>query len=427
MVGRTALGCGVMAWLAWAGHARAQPLDWGGDFSLSQQGLNGTIHEIIPFGAELVGVGNFFEAGGVRTNYVAAWNGESWRPLGSGGAFNGGGFSNVAYCAAVYRGELHAGGFFTQLGQAGGARVNRVARWDGIRWNAVGTGGCVGVTGGFGQVRAMTVFDDRLVVGGSFAAAGCVAAANLAVWNGSVWSAIPGEGTNDFVNALAVHGDLLVIGGAFTRAGGLEATGLVAYDGEWVALAGNGLDTLGEVFEAASIDGQLYIGGNFNSINGVRAADIARYDGTWHPLGSGMSGVSVTAIAPFLGRLYASGLFTAAGGVPASGIAAWDGNAWSPLGSGINGLGLSLANYDGALFVGGTFTQAGGLESSHVARWGKPPCRADLNEDGFVDFFDYLEFVTDFESGDFSSDFNRDGFLDFFDYLMFVEAFEAGC
>jgi predicted esterase len=54
-------------------------------------------------------------------------------------------------------------------------------------------------------------------------------------------------------------------------------------------------------------------------------------------------------------------------------------------------------------------------------------CPADFNRDGFLDFFDYDDFVAAFESGAPRSDFNRDGFLDFFDYDAFVLAFETGC
>jgi T5SS/PEP-CTERM-associated repeat protein len=58
-------------------------------------------------------------------------------------------------------------------------------------------------------------------------------------------------------------------------------------------------------------------------------------------------------------------------------------------------------------------------------------CAPDFNSDGFVDFFDYLEFAACFE-GEFcaagsSADFNGDGFVDFFDYDAFVRAFELGC
>jgi V8-like Glu-specific endopeptidase len=54
-------------------------------------------------------------------------------------------------------------------------------------------------------------------------------------------------------------------------------------------------------------------------------------------------------------------------------------------------------------------------------------CPADFNRDGTLDFFDYLDFVSAFDSNATTADFNRDGTVDFFDYLDFVAAFDAGC
>ena len=60
-----------------------------------------------------------------------------------------------------------------------------------------------------------------------------------------------------------------------------------------------------------------------------------------------------------------------------------------------------------------------------------PTCPADFNDDGFLDFFDYDDYVNCFETGTCppgkTGDFNGDGFADFFDYDDFVGAFEAGC
>jgi hypothetical protein len=59
------------------------------------------------------------------------------------------------------------------------------------------------------------------------------------------------------------------------------------------------------------------------------------------------------------------------------------------------------------------------------------PCPADFNGDGFVDFFDFDDFVLCFEGTSCptgtTADFNLDGFIDFFDFDDFVVAFEAGC
>ncbi len=54
-------------------------------------------------------------------------------------------------------------------------------------------------------------------------------------------------------------------------------------------------------------------------------------------------------------------------------------------------------------------------------------CPADFNGDNQIDFFDYLDFASAFDSEDPSADFNGDQQVDFFDYLDFVQAFDAGC
>ncbi|QOJ00005.1 MAG: hypothetical protein HRU70_05690 [Phycisphaeraceae bacterium] len=74
---------------------------------------------------------------------------------------------------------------------------------------------------------------------------------------------------------------------------------------------------------------------------------------------------------------------------------------------------------------------AGGFQYFGIVTFGPPPCGADFNGDGFVDFFDLDAFVECFEGGACpdgkTADFNDDGFIDFFDLDAFVEAFEAGC
>ncbi len=54
-------------------------------------------------------------------------------------------------------------------------------------------------------------------------------------------------------------------------------------------------------------------------------------------------------------------------------------------------------------------------------------CRADFNDDLAVDFFDYLDFVSDFAAQGTNADFNGDGTIDLFDYLDFVDSFSNGC
>jgi murein tripeptide amidase MpaA len=76
----------------------------------------------------------------------------------------------------------------------------------------------------------------------------------------------------------------------------------------------------------------------------------------------------------------------------------------------------------------GSLVEAGVDDVRLVVR-GCPPNPADFNGDGFVDFFDFDDFVTCFEGGACppgkSADFNNDGFVDFFDFDDFVIAFNG--
>ncbi|MFI4917815.1 MAG: GC-type dockerin domain-anchored protein [Phycisphaerales bacterium JB060] len=55
------------------------------------------------------------------------------------------------------------------------------------------------------------------------------------------------------------------------------------------------------------------------------------------------------------------------------------------------------------------------------------PCRADLDESGVLDLFDFLEFQRLFMAGNVRGDFDGDGSLTVFDFLAFQNAFQAGC
>lgn len=78
----------------------------------------------------------------------------------------------------------------------------------------------------------------------------------------------------------------------------------------------------------------------------------------------------------------------------------------------------------GPTMTGGPFSLSGGF-------WpgvgNTPPCPADLNNDGVLNFFDVSAFITAFNSGQPDGDFNMDGNFNFFDVSGFLGAFTAGC
>jgi trimeric autotransporter adhesin len=251
-----------------------------------------------------------------------------------------------------------------------------------------------------------------LVVGGTFTAAGGIAAANIARWNGTGWQAL-GSGINGTVFALAVmpNGNVIA-GGQFTTAGGQAIANLARWDGsQWSALGGNVNGTV--VSLACLPNGDLIASGGFTQINGQPVAFVGRWDGTtWHAMGTGTWGATgVLAVGPNgevcahrqllgggyhvarwtgsvwqslgqafgsvhdlgfdgQGALHAAGSFTSLAGVPANALARYTNGQWQaiPVGS------VTILNHlecwsNGDLFVGGPFLAIGSTTASGLARW----------------------------------------------------------
>ncbi|MFO0826590.1 MAG: hypothetical protein U0572_00430 [Phycisphaerales bacterium] len=359
-------------------------------------------------GPALYAGGTFTTAGAVTANRIAKWNGNSWSSLGTGAA--NGVSSDVYALTTIDAGDgtapaLYAGGIFTT---AGGVTANRIARWNGSSWSALGTGSAIGVSS---DVNALAAFDGGVVgpvvyAGGIFTTAGGVTANRIARWNGSAWSA-PGadsaKGLNGMVRALTVFDDgagggpALYAGGFFTTAGGVTANRIAKWNGSsWSSLgagAANGVNNeiyALTVFDDGSGSGPaLYAGGFFTTAGGVAANRIAKWNGSsWSSLGTGSAnGVNFTvrALTVFDNgggggpALYVGGAFTTAGGVTANRIAKWNGSSWSPLGAGaangVNNVVYALTSFDDGsgngprLYVGGEFTTAGGATANRIARW----------------------------------------------------------
>src|SRR5262249_36630818 len=140
---------------------------------------------------------------------------------------------------------LYAGGTFTS---AGGVPANRIAKWDGTSWSAVGSGVVGAIFSLQPSVNALATFDDgsgpALYAGGTFTSAGGVTADCIARWNGTSWSALGSGlsgGTQPAARSLAVFDDgsgaALFVGGGFQLAGGAPAAGIAKWNGtSWSAL-----------------------------------------------------------------------------------------------------------------------------------------------------------------------------------------------
>ncbi len=171
----------------------------------------------------IVAVGQFAAVDGAPAAGLAIEDadGAGWAEL--GGGLDG----DFAYASAITVSEalgVVIGGAFEGVG---GEPLPDLAAWDGAAWSDVGGG----VTGsqGFAIVSSVQAYGDGLFVTGAFDAAGGVAAANLAWFDGAAWHAL-GDGLNDLAESLIVVDDVLFVGGPFTVAGGRPASGIAAWD-----------------------------------------------------------------------------------------------------------------------------------------------------------------------------------------------------
>ncbi|MBN2562926.1 MAG: hypothetical protein JXQ75_18540 [Phycisphaerae bacterium] len=178
---------------------------------------------------EALYVGGEFESAGGSTDArnIFRWDGVTLAPLGRGA-------NDDVEALAVFDGDLYVGGQFTEVTQSDGTVVaaQKVAKWDGASWSAVGVGMGTSVST---HVWTLAVFNDDgagddLYAGGSFS----TPASRIARWDGSDWSGVTeGSGLNGYVYALSVFGDGyhtgLYVGGTFSANDGEAAQKITAW------------------------------------------------------------------------------------------------------------------------------------------------------------------------------------------------------
>ncbi|MBK9096804.1 MAG: T9SS type A sorting domain-containing protein [bacterium] len=230
-----------------------------------------TVQTIHAIGTDIYASGNFFNAGGVPATFIARWDGVSWHPLANGGV--------LCNAMANIGNDLYAGGSFTLI-NGGTVSVNGLARWDGSNWFDVGGG--VSVSSGSSAVYALAVRNNELIVGGNFTMAGSIPANNIAIWNGSQWSAL-GDGLNGQVRAILVNGDDIYAGGQFTIAGGDAAFSIAKWDGsDWQPLGkgihqANNFIATATVYSLKATPEGLFVGGQFTHAGDKYSNMIALY------------------------------------------------------------------------------------------------------------------------------------------------------
>lgn len=234
-----------------------------------------------------------------------------------------------------------------------------------------------------GNVYALATNGNNVYVGGDFiSAGGNPAIQRIARWDGTNWFAL-GQGVNGAVRAIAVSGTTVYVGGFFYEATNTDgSTTNVYYVAQWNGTAwggfGNGPNGFtgvgGYVYSLAVNGSSLYVAGNFpNTINPdgtyPLVNNIACWNGTtWSALGGGVNG-SVYVLVPSGSGVCAGGIFTQAtnsSALTVNGVAYWGGANWSALGTGVSGGSLPYV-YVEALTMLNNNLYAGGSNANYVA------------------------------------------------------------
>lgn len=405
-----------------------------------------SVHAMANHNGSLVVGGTFEFAGGKQTNSIARWDGSEWHPLGSGFTYGDRVEAATVRDLVVLNGEIVAGGSFIY----GDGNVTQfIARWDGSTWREL--------SGGLDDyVFAVTAFEGDLIAGMDFEVwrwhdlpgeclgsccyqsecymttfEACDAAGGIYYGSGvpcdqvvcedqcETWQPMGGLSyDSDFgwLAGLELYDDTIIAFGEFAlQLPGHVVVSVAAWDGQswqpvdgalgapgfypFTTLTHNGVvyvagtqvarfdgaawQVLGEAFtdgwisRLAVFEGDVIAAGTFKGNGSQPLNQIARWDGqSWQPLAQGITGTSdpwIRSMTVYGDRLIVAGRFEQADGKSSMNIASWDGRSWHALGQGLTGDNYAhaadLTVFDGMLIAGGSFTHAGGAPAPGLAAW----------------------------------------------------------
>jgi hypothetical protein len=233
-----------------------------------------------------------------------------------------------------------------------------------------------------------------LYLGGEFLNVGNIAAAGLASWDGTQWTAIDTRG-DQYVNAdMVLHNGRLYI----------PYRGFTVYndEGSIYNWDGNKLTIHTKSFAEEAIatlfnfDNKLYLGGQFSSFGNISvdtdlldlgglnfAQNVAQWDpklAKWISVGGGVTegqgpgagnDARVNKFAVFNGKLYMGGDFAQASGQPVANIAYLDDGLWKPVAAGVSQPVQAMTVHNNQLCVAGSegVLVASGKAPFYVSCW----------------------------------------------------------
>lgn len=191
------------------------------------KGIQGQVYTIALGESGIYGAGRFDRADNAQlVRNIGYFNGRSWKAMGSG-------TNGPIYALAVQGPYVYAGGEF---GKAGSVLANNVAVFDTKkdRWMKMGHGLA-------GPVRNLIFFKGTLYASAAFDSVNSDRVASLERWDEKQksWEMV-GE-FNGEIRTLTIYHDRLILGGDFTRIGETDRNHIAAYDGREFSSLGSGV------------------------------------------------------------------------------------------------------------------------------------------------------------------------------------------
>lgn len=283
---------------------------------------------------------------GMPKSYIKKFNGVIWSTL-----VEIGGYNNSISVMKEYDGELYVGGQFMEF--EGITNANGLVKWNGSKWSAVGAG--FGKTS-FAQIRTLEVYNSKLYVGGRFDSIAGIQLKNIAVWNGTNWSAGPlcesSVGTYTIVQSLKTFNGNLFIGGSFQKVNSVNCSYVARFDGTNVYSLSNGTSngTNSEVSGFESFKSELYLYGYFSLLDTVPVNGIAKWDNSLIKKLSKQPSGGIQSMKALGNNLFSSGSGWK------SNVEYYDGSNWDAAGqTKLMGEGAKLEIFKDRLYVFGGF------------------------------------------------------------------------
>jgi hypothetical protein len=184
---------------------------------------NAQILDLKVHNGNLYACGDFTKFGNTTCNYVAKYDGNTWKPVGDFTKYyKTYGPPARMQCLEFFNNELYVGGYFSD--STGTSR--NLAKFDGTNWVNVGTGIR---QGGVNGIQALQTFNSKLYIGGYFSRTNEIPGSGLVVWNGNTYEGISDldllDSGNGYVTQFTPHKNKLFVSGAFTKMGSLPVTG----------------------------------------------------------------------------------------------------------------------------------------------------------------------------------------------------------